>query len=106
MSRVGQFSDGAWDCSHAWDAHTHREAWIALGRPTDPEAARNVVDRAWGSDVEAREAWIAQNGADVIADSGGTVDPNAEYDAWRDAWKRKAISYTRAAIEDWSVADE
>lgn len=66
-NKAGSYSDGAWDCSHAYDPSMHRDAWLALGRPSDPEAAINVVRKAWADNFDDEESWIAANGADVIA---------------------------------------
>lgn len=100
-NQAGYFSDGAWDCSHAFDPGAHRDAWRALGCPTDPEGAVNVVKRAWGDDNEACEAWVEANGRGVTCDSKGTVTPHEEYKAWRDAWQARAVAYVRASLADW-----
>lgn len=101
--KPGQFSDGAWDCSHAYDPDMHRDAWRALGRPTDPEAAINVVERAWADNYDdGGQSWIEANGRDVISDSGGKVDPADEFRAWKAAWQSRAISYTARYMREWA----
>lgn len=100
--KPGQFSDGAWDCSHAYDAWQHYDAWKALGRPTDPEAAINVVRKAWADNYDDDgQSWIEANGPDVIHDSQGRVNPADEFQAWKAAWQARAIEYTRHYMIEW-----
>lgn len=96
--KPGDLTDGAWDCSHSYEPGEHHDAWIALGRPTDPEAAINVVKRAWHEDSES---WIEANRDSIAADSRGMIDPRDAYHAWRDAWQTQAISYTRSYMRGW-----
>lgn len=101
---VGDYSDGAWDCSHAFDVDMHRDAWRALGRPSDPEAAINVVRKAWADNDDDGASWIEANGADIVIveESKGTVDPRDEFIAWRDAWQACAIGYVRRLMTQWA----
>lgn len=91
-------SVGAWDCSHAIDACDMREAWCAIGCPTDPEAALNVVREAWRDAEDGKADWLAQQ------DGFDGLDPEACWRAWSSGWQARAVSYVRGWMPAWAQA--
>lgn len=97
----GHFAlQGVQDCENVMDVSEHRDVWETIGRPTDPEAAINVVRKAWGDEADVREDWIAQL---HIPDLEG-LDPVRCYEAWRDAWQDCAAGYVRDLVKrEWTA---
>lgn len=91
-------SQGDWDCGHAWDADSHRDAWIALGRPTDPETAISVVRLAWQDFEEAdgEAFWHEQNDDEIEG-----VTPDDAYKAWSRGWQARAVRSVRECLPRW-----
>lgn len=101
MSRPLTYGDfyatGIQDCQNVIDYSEHKDAWIALGRPSDPEASVNIVRHTWGNDSEAREAWLDQN------DDFEKLDPDHCYESWRDGWIATAQRYVARWMREWNA---
>lgn len=101
----GDFTRTGWqDCSNVFDVSEHHEAWLSLGKPRGPSAAKKVVREAWGDDDDAREAWLEQADVGDMIEDG--LDPRAAYAAWRDAWQDCAESTVKAKLKDWIAREE
>ena len=98
MKPADFYGCGEWDCSHAYDPGDVREAWRALGYPTDPEAAINVVDRYIEDPAQWRADWIASQ----YAEDFDGCDPQACAEAWLAGWRARAIEYTRGYMVRWT----
>ena len=105
---IGHFAaTGRQDCGNTLDATELRDAWVALGRPSDPEAAINVVRHSWGDDSDAKVAWLDQCDEDAFNVSSnprdGKLDPEACYIAWRDAWQTCAVAWVKSRWAAWNT---